>query len=68
MSQSGDISMETCRLSQRIEKLGGKVHTDTSSYVKSCIQRRVRQLKSRMVTRHAGFINGKLGARHGVIC
>jgi len=35
----------------------------------SCILRRVRQLKSRTVTRRAGYINGKkLGTRHGVMC
>jgi len=39
-----------------------KLHT-------KCARVTVRQLKSRTVTRRAGYINGKkLGARHGVIC
>jgi len=44
------------------------MHTDTASYVKSCMQKRMRKLKSRVVTYRYSYINRKLGDRHGVIC
>jgi len=38
------------------------------SYVKSCMQRRVRKLKSRVVVFRFSYIGGKLCDKQGVMC
>jgi len=44
------------------------IFSDMVSYVKSCILRRVRKLKSLEVLRRFEDICGKLGEKYGVMC